>query len=119
MSNRSAGGITLGPWLTTVSVVASGVVEVSVAVVERSRQTTVGRSVVVSASDSMTSVARPGTAPSAAGTGSRVQVTVPGVTVSAPGPAAETKEVPSGAVTVTVAPGTGADVGLVTMIREG
>ena len=93
--------------------------ELSTAVVDRSRHTTVGSSVVVSASDSMTRVALPGTAPVAAGTGSSVQVTVSSVTVSAPGPAAETNEVPSGAETVTRAPGTGAAVGLVTMIREG
>ncbi len=110
------GGITFGPWLTTVWVPP---VEASRAVVERSRHTMVGSCATVSAVLCRTRVTRPGVVPVAAGTTGRVQVTSPPLIAWVPGPLASVIAVPVGEVTVTTAPVTGAVVGLVTMIRDG
>jgi hypothetical protein len=113
----SPGGITLGPWLGTVTSLAP---TLSCARLERSRHTSVGSWLSDAAWFSMTRVALPGVPPVAAGMLGMAQVISVADTVGVPAPLrAAVKLTPRGAVTVTRAPVTAASVGFVTMIREG
>ncbi len=107
----SPGGMTLGPWLVSVLVAAP---TVTLALEERSRQTSVGRALRVAALLSSTRVL---VEVAATGLGDQVTVLPLPLTV-APLPAA-VNWVPVGAVTTTWAPDTGLVPVLVSRIREG
>ena len=115
VSKRSAGGMTLGPWEVEVAPVDS------VAVADRSFQTIWGSSVVVSASEMTTSVARAGPVSLAAASSPRVQVSVPSVPMAASPLAVRTSVTarPSTAGIVTVRPLNGVASKLLTMTRDG
>ncbi len=109
--------MTFGPCAIAVDVAAA---TVSVAVVDRSRHTIVGRAEASAALFSSTSVTSPGPAGVAAGTTGIVHVTALGAIVRVPTLGFAVRKVePVGALTLTTAPEIGAVPGLLTVMVEG